>query len=521
MDRPTPPSGPDREPDLPKPPIWEEHRAFDAPHPTTPPADSFPTPDISIGESGGPDGAAIMPDDLETTTPIERPLTPPSAAFRSASAPMPPLPPTPPDAGPRPTTPAPASGVHLSGDKPRWPAVPPTADTTTSPTPPRPPASRRRVGLVIFAFFALTGLIAGAFLLGRNIGGEETATVPVASPSADEVADAPAVAPEEPTTEPAEVPPTAVPATPEPTEAPEIDAPRLEVPPPVVPDDAAEPVAAVAEAVAPAVVLIQTEGGQGSGIIYDEAGLILTNAHVVGQFTEVSVQLASGIRVEGTVLGADENTDVAVVSIGTDEEFGVAPLAPESTVEVGQLAVAIGSPFGLEQTVTSGIVSATGRVVGTVAMIQTDAPINPGNSGGALADRQGRVIGMNTAIRTDGSGGNIGVGFAIPADTAKLVADRIIAGDSLEQGYLGIEGATPQLGDPGVVVTRVIPETGAAAAGVQVDDLIVGFNGVEIRSMGDLAAAVRLRAPDEVVEVVVQRNGERIALVVTLGTLPS
>ena len=353
---------------------------------------------------------------------------------------------------------------------------------------------RRRVGLVLFALFALAGLVTGAFLLGRTIGGEETATVPVASPTEVETpaAEEPIAAPDVAPAAPTEAPATPAPATPEPTEAPEIDAPRLEVPPPVVPDDAEEPVAAVAEAVAPAVVLIQTDGGQGSGIIYDESGLILTNAHVVGQFSEVSVQLASGIRVPGAVLGADANTDVAVVRISTDEQFGVAPLAPESTVEVGQLAVAIGSPFGLEQTVTSGIVSATGRVVGTVAMIQTDAPINPGNSGGALADRQGRVIGMNTAIRTDGSGGNIGVGFAIPADTAKLIADRIIAGDSLEQGYLGIEGATPQLGEPGVIVTRVIPDTGAAVAGVQVDDLIVGFNGADIRSMQDLAAAVRL-----------------------------
>ena len=440
--------------------------------------------------------------DLETTTPLPRPAGPPGPTFQP----------------PAPSSPAaaPTSGETLAGAKPQWPASPPTGDVSTSPTPPHPPV-RRRVGLVLIGFIALIGLTAGAFLLGRNLGGEEVATVPVAAPTAVETAP-PTVEPETPTAEPTEVPPTTEPATPEP---PAIDAPRLEVPPAVVPDDAVEPVAAVAEAVAPAVVLIQHEAGQGSGIIYDDSGLVLTNAHVVGQFTEVSVQLASGIRVGGTVLGADTNTDVAVVRIDTEEEFGVAPLAPESTVEVGQLAVAIGSPFGLEQTVTSGIVSATGRVVGTVAMIQTDAPINPGNSGGALADRQGRVIGMNTAIRTDGSGGNIGVGFAIPADTAKLIADRIIAGESLEQGYLGVEGATPQLGDPGVIVTNVLPGTGAAAAGVQVDDLIVGFNGAEIRSMQDLAAAVRLQAPNAVVEVVVIRDGGRVTLTVTLGTLPS
>lgn len=372
------------------------------------------------------------------------------------------------------------------------------------------------MGLVLIGLLALIGLAAAAFFVGRSVGGDETADVPVAAP----------LVVDEPTPVPTEIPPTPVPATPVPPTAvpePESATPQndVAVPAPVVPADAEEPVAAVARAVAPAVVLIQHEQGQGSGIIYDEAGLILTNAHVVGPFVDVSVQLASGIRVAGTVLGADTNTDVAVIQIDTDAEFGVAPLAPESTVEVGQLAVAIGSPFGLEQTVTSGIVSAKGRVVGTVAMIQTDAPINPGNSGGALADRQGRVIGMNTSIRTDGSGGNIGVGFAIPSDTMLLVAERIIAGDSLEQGYLGVTGATPLLGQPGVVVQEVLPDTGAEAAGVLPDDLIVGFNGIEIRSMGDLAAAVRLQAPNATVTVDVIRGGTPISVEVTLGVLPS
>ena len=261
----------------------------------------------------------------------------------------------------------------------------------------------------------------------------------------------------------------------------------------MLPDDLAdEPVAAVAAAVSPAVVLITTDIGQGSGIIYDAEGLLLTNAHVVGSFTEVTVTLASGVRVPGEVIGADPLTDVAVVRFDTDSEFGVATLAPESSVEVGQLAVAIGSPFGLEQTVTSGVVSAKARVLqnptedgqlSIVAMTQTDAPINPGNSGGALADRQGRVIGMNTSIRTDGSGGNIGVGFAIPADTAKLIADRIVSGEPLEQGFLGVAGETPLIGEPGVIVVEVTEGSGAEAAGLLLDDRIVGFNGIEIKSM--------------------------------------
>ncbi|MEM7093876.1 MAG: trypsin-like peptidase domain-containing protein [Actinomycetota bacterium] len=478
MSEPTPPpSGSFPEPDLPKPPIWQER--------------------------------------AETTASSSHPPIVPTNP-----APTMPTPSTP--AAPTPAAPTPASGVG-AGNPPRWPAVPPTAGATTTSfgaAPTTPPAPRRRAGLVALALIALLALAAGAFFLGRSFGDNETATVPAVAAAPEAPTEIPEVAAEpEPTEapepEPTEVPPTAVPATPVPT----------------VPNDATiepsplagaeEPVAAVAQAVSPAVVLIQNQLGQGSGIIYDEAGLILTNAHVVGDSTEVSVQLASGIRVPGQVLGADSNTDVAVVKIDGEAEFGVAPLAPSSSVQVGQLAVAIGSPFGLDQTVTSGIVSAKGRVVGTVAMIQTDAPINPGNSGGALADRQGRVIGMNTSIRTDGSGGNIGVGFAIPADTMLLIAERIIAGESLEQGYLGVTGETPLIGEPGVVVTEVLIGTGAEAAGVLVDDRIVGFNGTEIRDMGDLAAAVRLQAPEAIVSIDVVRGGVAISIPVTLGTLPN
>ena len=365
---------------------------------------------------------------------------------------------------------------------------------------------------------AIAGLVAGSFLVGQRLGDDDVATIPVVAPT--QVAEATSV----PEPVPTSPPPTATPPPATPTSPPQPASVTNDaaVPAPGVPG--VEPVADVANLVAPAVVLVTNELGQGSGIIYDESGLVLTNAHVVGNFTEVTVQLASGIKVPGEVLGADASTDVAVISIETEAEFGVAELAPDSSVEVGQLAVAIGSPFGLEQTVTAGIVSAKGRVVGTVAMIQTDAPINPGNSGGALADREGRVIGMNTAIRTDGSGGNVGVGFAIPADTAKLIADRIIAGDSLDQGYLGIEGQTPVIGLPGAFVTNVLPGTAAESGGLLVDDLIVGFGGFEIRSMQDLAAAVRLQPPGAEVQVDIIRGadvdgnvGEPITVTVTLG----
>jgi len=289
--------------------------------------------------------------------------------------------------------------------------------------------------------------------------------------------------------------------------------------------DEFEPVVEVAKAVGPAVVLITVPNfGQGSGIIYDESGLLVTNAHVVGNATQVNVQLANGYKVVGEVLGRDPDRDIAVVQINTDADFGVAVLAPQSTVEVGQLAVAIGSPFGLDQTVTAGIVSAIGRSqpgLGerSVEMVQTDAPINPGNSGGALADRQGRVIGMNTAIRTDGvSSSNAGVGFAIPADTFKLIADRLIAGESLESGYLGVNIADPLEGEPGALVDTVQPGTAADSAGLQALDLIVGFNGVEVLNSGDLVAGVQLARPGASVTITWVRDGQTFEAEVVLGT---
>ena len=478
---------------------------------------------------GHPMQTPIVPDITQNVPSVGSPVNP-------SSAPTPPAQPTPQAhvAPPQPaatvplaarpgpsfadrsfmTAPAPGSGMS---DKPLWPTEPPTVGRPTAPTPPQAAKPRRRLSLVALALLLAAAVAGGGFFFGRSVASSESVSTPIAAaPTTAQPTTAP-----EPTTPPA----TAAPA---PTPAPVLP-PVNEAPSPVLPGEGAdEPVAAVAQAVAPAVVLIQNELGQGSGIIYDASGLILTNAHVVGQFTEVQVTLASGVRVPGEVLGADQLTDVAVVKIDTSFAFGVAVLAPEISVEVGQLAVAIGSPFGLQQTVTSGIVSAKGRVLesltddgrlSVVAMIQTDAPINPGNSGGALADRQGRVIGMNTSIRTDGSGGNIGVGFAVPSDTAKLIADRIIAGEPLEQGFLGINGTTPVIGEPGVVVGVVTPDSGADNAGILSDDLIVGFNGTVIKSMSDLAAAVRLQPPQATVTVELVRNGENLVVDVTLGLL--
>ena len=296
--------------------------------------------------------------------------------------------------------------------------------------------------------------------------------------------------------------------------------------------DVDEPVAAVAEAVAPSVVRIDTPTGTGSGIIYDSAGAVVTNAHVVRGAESVEIQLADGTRATGIVLGSDPNVDIAIVQIQGSYAFKQASFASLETVRVGQLAVAIGSPFGLEQSVTAGIVSAINRAVPSaniedgsrtiVEMIQTDAPINPGNSGGALVDRQGRVVGMNTLIRTDGTvEGNLGVGFAIPADTIFLVTERIIKGESLENGFLGISGQNPTIGRAGALVIDVVEDSPASVSGLEPGDLIIEIDDSPILGMSELAARIRLSSPGTTIEIKIIRNGEQVSLPVTLGTLGS
>jgi putative serine protease PepD len=282
-----------------------------------------------------------------------------------------------------------------------------------------------------------------------------------------------------------------------------------------------EPVAAVAEALLPAVVQIETPTGLGSGVVYDPDGFILTAAHVVQGANELTVRLADGDRVAGEVVGADPATDVAVIR-ASRSDLVAATLGVGAPVKVGQLAVAIGSPFGLEQTVTSGIVSAVDRAIVTqgaavTSMIQTDAPINPGNSGGALADRQGRVIGINDAIRSD-SGVNAGVGFAIPIDTAVSVADSLVRGITPRIGFLGVSGTEPSSGRAGALITQVSPNAPADVAGLRSGDLITTFDGEPVASMVDLAAKVRQTPPGTMVELDVTRHGDRMRIQVRIGT---
>lgn len=293
-----------------------------------------------------------------------------------------------------------------------------------------------------------------------------------------------------------------------------------------------EAVADVAERVSPSVVVIFSDDGQGSGVVWDaENGYIVTNNHVVETSTTVEVEFPDGQRVVGTVIGGDPSRDLAVVGVDTGQVKSLcqAVFARTTELRVGQLAVAIGGPFGLDQSVTAGVVSAINRVLleggsdpstpSPVAMIQTDAPINPGNSGGALADRNGEVIGINTQIRTAGfSAGNVGVGFAIPSDTVLLIADRIVGGESLVPGFLGIQGISPTDGDEGALVTSVVAGSPADISGLLAGDLIVAVNGEEVTSMLELAAEIKLYNPGDTVEIVVRRDGVRLTFQATLAT---
>lgn len=297
--------------------------------------------------------------------------------------------------------------------------------------------------------------------------------------------------------------------------------PELQVAAPeVVPGE--EPIADAAEVILPSVVHIQTEGGLGAGVIYDESGLIVTAAHVVGDNDTVSIRLASGEQVTGEVLGGVPGVDIAVVEINMD---GLPAAAFNlDKPRVGQMAIAIGSPWGLESTVTAGIISAVDQANcgfdnACFSMVQTDAAINPGNSGGPLVDRHGQVLGINVSIFTE-SGANDGVGFAVPASVAMEYAESIVTGIPLETAFLGVSGSPAAAEQAGAVIVEVFPDTGAAEAGIQVGDVIISMDGVEIRSSNDLGAQVRVHKPGETIDVIIIRDGGELTVTVTLGVRP-
>ena len=294
---------------------------------------------------------------------------------------------------------------------------------------------------------------------------------------------------------------------------------------PLVSASSEEPVADVAEALLASVVQIELErGGLGSGVIFDSNGRILTAGHVVTGVDTVLVRFSNGDRVPGQVIGTDDANDIAVIEVDMTG-LPAAPLSLDEDPRPGQLAVALGSPWGLDSTVTSGIISAVDQAIEGPdglprLMLQTDASINPGNSGGPLADRYGRIVGINVSIYS-ASGANDGVGFAVPIDRAYRVARALIEGGTFEPGFLGVTIGPTETGRAGAVVTSITPGTAAADAGLQVDDVVVAVDGDPIGDFVDLAAVVRNYAAGDVVELEVRRAGETLFLDMELGTRPA
>ena len=265
-----------------------------------------------------------------------------------------------------------------------------------------------------------------------------------------------------------------------------------------------------------------TPSGSGSGFVVDDDGLILTNQHVVAGASSLSVEFANGETRSATVVGTDRTNDLALVRV-SDMPQGIpaATLGDSDQVEVGETAVAIGSPFGLEQTVTQGIISAVdrnwspdGRLMH--GLLQTDAPINPGNSGGPLLNAEGEVIGINTLIESPVSG-NVGVGFAVPINIARQQLTQLQAGANLQQGYLGIavEESTDSTQD-GVTIRTVEEGGGAAQAGLEAGDVITAIDGNAIVDYESVVGQINGKQPGTKVTVTIRRNGQEQQVEVTL-----
>lgn len=311
-------------------------------------------------------------------------------------------------------------------------------------------------------------------------------------------------------------------------------------------------IAAAVERTGPAVVRIDSErtlgnratqrrnrtlSGTGSGFIIKSDGLVLTNAHVVDGADTVTVTLKDGRNFKGQVLGADELTDVAVIKIQASN-LPTVEIANSEQLRPGEWAIAIGNPLGLDNTVTAGIISATGRSSSAVrvpdkrvSFIQTDAAINPGNSGGPLLNQQGQVVGMNTAI----IGGAQGLGFAIPINRAQEIANQLVAKGKVNHPYLGIQMATltPDIrealnresnlrvqADQGVVIVGVAGNSPAARAGLRTGDVLQQINGRDVKTAEDVQRAVDNSSIGVSVPVEVIRNGRSLTVSVSPGEFP-
>jgi Do/DeqQ family serine protease len=270
----------------------------------------------------------------------------------------------------------------------------------------------------------------------------------------------------------------------------------------------------------------------GSGVIVDAAqGYVMTNAHVVENANSIEVTTKDNRRLKAKLVGRDPDTDIAVLQLSANNLTAV-PIGDSDRLQVGDFVLAIGNPFGLGQTVTSGIISALGRnpgIEGYEDFIQTDASINPGNSGGPLVDLQGRVVGINTAILAP-SGGNIGIGFAVPINMARQVMDQLIRYGEIKRGRIGvaIQDLTPDLAQAlgtrytqGAVIARVEPGSPAERAGLRTNDLVVAINGAPMRSGTELRNRVGLSRIGDEVELTVERGGSERNVTVRIEQVTS
>jgi S1-C subfamily serine protease len=357
--------------------------------------------------------------------------------------------------------------------------------------------------------------------------------------------------------------------------SPQLAANALQAQPQVALAAPAGSVAAVAQSVGPAVVSVRTNLGLGSGVIYDSSGYVLTNEHVVDQAQSITVGLVDGRHFSGKVVGSDSGFDVAVIKID-GSNLPTAQLGQSSSLQVGQDVVAIGNPFGFDHTLTTGVVSALNRPVSegqgsyNQPMIQTDAAINPGNSGGPLLDLNGQIVGINTLVAAPQGIPAQGLGFAVPVDTAKRIADQLVQQGKVTssgQPYLGVQlsdinrpdavpgmpnqpfpgfpgpgnggngggrrggggtapapaparPAAPSGVDHGALVGDVASGGAAAQAGIQTGDVIVSFDGFDIYNPDELLQRLVVHKPNDQVNATIVRNGQNMNVSITIGEAP-
>jgi putative serine protease PepD len=373
-----------------------------------------------------------------------------------------------------------------------WTDGPPT-QTYTPPPPPRPPYVEpppppprdRSRWLAAFGGGTVSAVLVAAVLLGTGIAGDDNGGAPASAGSTA---------------------PVAVSGS----------------------DSKGDLVRTVYAAASPSVVSVRTGEGSGTGFLVDSDGTIVTNAHVVGDNSQVQVRFEDdGELHDARVLGVDASTDLAALKVDASAANGVKPLAlaDSDKVQVGDTALAIGYPLGLDRTATAGIVSGLERDIQAPngfsidKVIQTDAPINPGNSGGPLLNAQGQVIGVNSQIATAGGGnGSVGIGFAVPANTVKQVLPQLERGTAPEHAYLGVStGAAP---NGGAQVGEATADGPAAQAGIQAGDVITEVDGDRVQAPEDVAAAIEDAKPGDKVDVKVQRGGSEQTIQVTLGQRP-